>query len=496
MDSKKNKHITSLKLRMVIGFTSLMAVLIFFVVLIFSVRMGRAMKNQTADMIGHLNIQIAANVDSYLDSVSANVDTIWEDPTILSYKSGDSDEGKRLEIEDTLHKVRSSRSYEDFCIVYEDGTSIGKVSDSLTKASGGYLFGYIKPCVIQSYGTWSTTVVPERDKLYYLRPINDKAIIVASLSTGHLTGMFDDSVFMEGMSTYVVDKSLVVQFSNDHSAAPGSYLNTHIYKLVKKDEGASLSEKYAVTTTALENGWYVVSAVPSTEILSTLHSTVAYIITISIVMIIIATLFIILMSNQITAAVSRTVNKLDEKAQTDLLTGLINKRSFEDIVDTTLANPEPGVDYALVFMDVDNFKGVNDRCGHDIGDEVLRSFAHTIGTVFREVDVKGRLGGDEFCVLMKMTHDEHDKLVEAVDEACGRFKDALYKKSTSARQSLPAVTSSMGAAIWNVNAGIQESFGTMYHRADIALYASKKKGKNTWSIYGQNNVDDSILEED
>ena len=139
-------------------------------------------------------------------------------------------------------------------------------------------------------------------------------------------------------------------------------------------------------------------------------------------------------------------------------------------------------------MDIDNFKSVNDRCGHDVGDLVLKSFSHTIETVFRETDIKGRLGGDEFCVLMKMTEEESKLLQEHVEEVCRRFIDRLHRKANSARQSLPAVTSSMGVAIWEGNS---EGFEELYHKADTALYASKKRGKDTWTIYGQNELESS-----
>jgi len=204
---------------------------------------------------------------------------------------------------------------------------------------------------------------------------------------------------------------------------------------------------------------------------------------VGIVVLIVVSIFSIWMTRRILIHVNRTVGKLDVKSQTDLLTGLLNKKSFEEVVDVTLSENFSTNGYALIFMDVDNFKGVNDRCGHDIGDDVLRSFSHTISSVFRENDVKGRLGGDEFCVLMKLPQGStKQEMTDTVNDVCNRFREALHRRGAMGRQSMPAVTSSMGAVISTDN---NDTFEELYHKADTALYHSKHKGKDTWSIYGE-----------
>lgn len=492
-ESSKNKQIKKLKLNMILGFTGMIVVLITLVVTVFSVRMSSAMKKQTADMLMHLNGQLGATVSGYMTNVEGAVDSICADTLISAYPE-DVHYNSAIEI-DILNKLSlyaTMPNYTDLGIVYDDCHTVGKFSELFIEAAGNNIFAYVRNNIKKNEGIWTTTIIPGHSRLVYIAPINANAVAVAAIDTDDIVSNFSESKYISGMNSYLVDNSLVIQATNDSMISAGSYLKTNIYRLVNRNGETTIGANDVVATSSVGNGWFVITAVPCGNILGVLNATVAYVIIISSIILVFGIVFIVFMSARITNAMSKTVDQLDVKSQTDLLTGLLNKRSFEEIVDITLNNPEPGKTYALVFMDVDNFKGVNDRCGHDVGDAVLRSFSHSIGTAFREGDIKGRLGGDEFCVLMKLPQGDVDSVVATVNEACSRFKDALYRKATSARQSLPAVTSSMGAAIWS---GAPEGFEGLYRKADTAVYASKKRGKNTWSIYGQDNVDDSIRED-
>ena len=479
-----------LRIQIIAGFAILIPAILCLVLILFNARMGKTLKEHTANMIHDLNRQIRVNMDGSMAVMMANVGMVTSDDVIASYNpvENEANPDTEAEIDDILTKYALFPEYIDFCVVYSDGSHIGMISDALIKENGDRLYAVLDKAMTKA-GGWTSELVMGRSSMTYLSRVNDSAIAVASLPSYCLVRDIEDSMFMEGMNAYVADRSLVVIASTDDTVAAGSYLKTNISRLVDRVNSIpQIGDHYVVDAQKLNNEWFFIITVPTDELLRPIKSVTRYALIIAFVAALIAFAYVMFMTEKIVGNVSQTVNRLDVKAQTDLLTGLVNKRSFEEIVDMTLGNPDEHTSYALIFMDIDNFKSVNDRCGHDVGDLVLKSFSHTIETVFRETDIKGRLGGDEFCVLMKMTEEESKLLEEHVEEVCRRFIDRLHRKANSARQSLPAVTSSMGVAIWE---GSPEGFEELYHKADTALYASKKRGKDTWTIYGQNELESS-----
>jgi diguanylate cyclase (GGDEF)-like protein len=177
--------------------------------------------------------------------------------------------------------------------------------------------------------------------------------------------------------------------------------------------------------------------------------------------------------------VNTMVGKLSKKAQTDQLTGLLNKKSFEDFVTGTLDTDDGGSRYALILMDVDNFKSVNDTLGHAIGDQVLAGVGKLLRESFRECDFTGRIGGDEFCVLMKLPENMEDIFNELITNKCSNLEEAFHEIYRD-ENGMSRVSSSMGISIYNKHGS---TFQQLYEAADKALYMSKEKGKNTFTIY-------------
>jgi two-component system cell cycle response regulator len=160
-----------------------------------------------------------------------------------------------------------------------------------------------------------------------------------------------------------------------------------------------------------------------------------------------------------------------QMAVTDPLTGLHNRRYLEShlggLIDTAADGDKP---LALMILDIDHFKSVNDTFGHDVGDEVLKGFAERIKTVIRGVDVLCRLGGEEFIIVMPDTSlDIAGRVAERVRQAVG---GALFPIDKGARQ-IP-VTVSIGLAERRNG----READAMMKRADRALYRSKAAGRN------------------
>jgi diguanylate cyclase (GGDEF)-like protein len=160
-------------------------------------------------------------------------------------------------------------------------------------------------------------------------------------------------------------------------------------------------------------------------------------------------------------------HELEVVAQTDSLTGLLNRGAFEEILRRELKNPaSPGWRVALLLIDVDYFKQVNDAHGHLVGDDVLRRIGAALRLGIRPSDVLARFGGEEFVILL------HDACLESAEEVAERLRGDI-----AALDDLPqrvSLTASFGVAA----SVLGESATEFLLRADEALYRSKREGRN------------------
>lgn len=164
-------------------------------------------------------------------------------------------------------------------------------------------------------------------------------------------------------------------------------------------------------------------------------------------------------------------HELSVVSATDPLTSLLNRRAFTAIVDAYLdrmTGPSLPREGALLVIDVDHFKAVNDSFGHGSGDEALKLIAETIRSSVRENDVVGRLGGEEFCVFMPGTGQA---LTQQLAE---RIRASVSAVEFSPEGHPYPLSVSVGGASFSGSA----SFGDLYRQADFGLYEAKRNGRN------------------
>lgn len=168
-------------------------------------------------------------------------------------------------------------------------------------------------------------------------------------------------------------------------------------------------------------------------------------------------------------------DELERIAYSDVLTALANRRRFtEDMRQLMAYSQRNKTRFALVLIDLDRLKDINDRLGHDAGDALLVAAAARLRTIAGGADRIARLGGDEFALLIADVADQ-----ERVASLCKDILDGMSATLEFNGSTLKS-TSSIGVAIYPQDGAEEDD---LYKAADIALYAAKNGGRNTWRAF-------------
>ena len=173
---------------------------------------------------------------------------------------------------------------------------------------------------------------------------------------------------------------------------------------------------------------------------------------------------------------SRLFRQLSYQASHDALTGLINRREFENhlvaALDKCHANPD--LEHALLYLDLDQFKVVNDTFGHNAGDELLRQISELVQANIRSTDKLARLGGDEFAILLERCNEERAmEIAEAI-------RSAIEAHRFDWKDAFMSVRCSIGVVL--INSDCDDVAGVM-SSADVACYSAKDMGRNQTHLY-------------
>jgi diguanylate cyclase (GGDEF)-like protein len=165
------------------------------------------------------------------------------------------------------------------------------------------------------------------------------------------------------------------------------------------------------------------------------------------------------------------VQELIQKAQHDDLTGLLNKAAAQQFAEKSL---KENTVCALFIIDVDHFKNINDSLGHMFGDTVLAEVGGCLRKLFRSTDIIGRIGGDEFMVLLRDVKDSSLVLEKA--EALNLCLNQTLFDQTE----YYSISGSIGVAVYPKDG---QNYNELFQKADIALYHAKRSGRNSCVIY-------------
>jgi len=167
--------------------------------------------------------------------------------------------------------------------------------------------------------------------------------------------------------------------------------------------------------------------------------------------------------------------ELKAQVERDGMTGLLNKTTMQSSVEKYLKKCDINSCHALLMIDTDNFKSVNDTLGHMCGDDTIKFVAKAVRETFRDSDFVGRMGGDEFMVFMKYTTPS------ITEERAGALNEKIKRTITEDGMSVD-ISCSIGIAYYGRDG---EDYDTLYKAADDALYEAKEAGKNCYRVHGK-----------
>lgn len=170
---------------------------------------------------------------------------------------------------------------------------------------------------------------------------------------------------------------------------------------------------------------------------------------------------------------SEARQRVDYLAHYEPMTGLLNRASFTDKLDAMLRRRNHGQSLALVLLDIDDFKSINDTHGHEVGDEFLRHAAKCITGLCRETDLAARPGADEF--ILAFTGRSEPEVVKLVKELMQGIAEPIVRRGKS-------ISGNLSVGIYMVDRQADKMADAL-HKADVALYQAKADGRNTYRVF-------------
>lgn len=489
-DNRNQNHsrIQWLKRSMMLGYTGIILFITFFISILVMNKTDDVLKTKVSSMSSALNVQMKMNINSYLSKMETTGALVFVAEEVYRYDAtnptADGYEALSTEklISDKLFDLCIMENFVDFGIVYRNNHVVGKVSNGTIELFGDNLYTDLEAMINRhrTHDGWATGYNGDFKRIYYVKQVNENAVLVTSFYTTELEDVFEHPGGIADMTVRLVENNNVVIYSSEDGET-GYPLSADILSRIESQTSAtSMDNEYLITVNSCGDNWRVICSIPTQIILKEKNEVQIFIIIVGIITAVLASLFSVWLSHKISTPVNRMVKVLDKKAHIDQLTGVLNKRSFEESADRAFNLENAPEKYALILIDVDNFKGVNDTLGHIYGDQVLAGVGEILHTVFRADDFLGRLGGDEFCVLLYLPNSATMSDAAAyTSEKCRQLCEA-FNHNYAGESGDYKISASVGVAFFPQHG---RNFTELYRCADKALYESKRRGKDTYTLY-------------
>lgn len=482
------KNIRRLQISMIVGYAVIIIAVISLVTTFTVNKTDDVLQSKVVSMSSSLNVQMKLNLDSYLSRMETIGTLAFGAEEAYKYDATDpdNDEFEAINTEkiisDKLYSLCIMDNFVDYGIVYRNNRTVGKISNGTAALFGDAIFEELSGIITRqrTKDGWAAGYKDNFKRIYYVKRVHDNAVLVLSFYTTELEEVFDNPETLSDMEIRLVNKDYDILYSSNKDDELGAHLTEDILSRVEGKSSASvMDDKYLVSVNSGDDGWYVICSIPTEIILQEKNEMRLYIYMAGIIAAILAVLLGTFLSIRLTIPVKKAVALLDTRANNDQLTGILNKQSFHERTAGTI-DSSLGIDRrALILLDLDNFKGVNDTLGHAYGDKVLAKTGSILRAEFSTEDLVGRIGGDEFAVFVNSDPEDGVDYEDYIRSKCENLCKAFSVNYMGDDESYK-ISASIGVSLFPQDG---KSFEELYKASDSALYRSKKKGKDTYTFY-------------
>lgn len=484
----KDKRLKKFYISLVALFTIVVTISTAVLTLVIINRCEKYMLLNTSALVSADAEQLKLNINSHLDGIEGNVALMFADDELTGYDGENSelDEYDKIKIESSIEKrivdLGALENYSDFCVVYSNNNTVGwksKTTQSLYSKDGIYddMCSYISDENTQS--GWKFGVKDNYDRMYYVKRYNQNAIIIASFYTRELESTFEYPEELNGMIVRLVDDAGYTVYSSNTEEIGSKISEDQMMYINNENDLSAITESSIINTGRCENGWTVMCVVSRDDMMKEFDSLKSFAFTLSVIVLAIVLIIVMVLLQRLSKPMDGYVEDLSEKATIDVLSGVLNRRAYEEVATKQLAEHKDE-SYAFVMLDIDHFKKINDTLGHDRGDEVISRMGKLLLNHFKESeDIKpviGRIGGDEFTAFIRLNKEDSEK---TVIDLMNKLLELFLNEFAKERESIP-LSLSGGVAFYNEELS---SYHKLYMAADAALYNSKENGKNQFTVY-------------
>ncbi len=481
------KNIRRLQLSMVIGYAVIILAVIFIITDLAVNKTDTVLKNKVISMSSSLNVQMKLNMDSYIERMETIGTLAFGTQEAYTYAATDpgNDEYEAINTEkaitDKLFSLCIMDNFIDYGIVYANNRTVGKISNATSSLMGDSMYEDLSSMITRkrTHDGWSAGFRDDHKHIYYVKRVHDNAVLVMSFYASELESVFDNPETLAAMDIRLVDSEYNILYSSRREETGNPLPAALIERVDGKTSATVMDNKYLVSVNSCIDDWYVICSIPTEIILKEKNDVQLYIYTAGFIAAILAMLFAAFLSFRLTEPVKQAVAILDTKANSDQLTGILNKQAVNDRSSGRIASSLSIERHALILLDLDNFKGVNDTLGHAYGDKVLAKTGSILRAEFSTEDFLGRIGGDEFCVLVNSTPGDDTDFENFIREKCETLCGAFREYYSGDRNDYK-ISASIGVSLFPEHGA---SFEELYAASDKALYSAKNSGKDTFAFY-------------
>lgn len=453
-----------------------------------------AIQNNAMNLIAANTSQIELNINSYLEKVERTAALLFSDENYYKYDetSGKYDDYTKIQYENAISAkivdLGIMENFSDFGIVYADDYTVGWISNTTKELfESGEMYSSLVSGITneKTENGWFFGVNENYDRLFYVKRLNENAVILASIYSRELASVFTIPKELTGMKIGLINDDNQILYSSKKDDI-GNYISDGTAMLIGKEKKITINNgENIINIDSCKNGWRIISMISADYILRDLSELRYFTITVTIVLTAVFVIAGVLLFSRSTKPVDTIMSDLESKAESDGLSGLLNKMAYENKIKNELSHTISGCSIAFIILDVDHFKSINDSEGHAVGDAVIVRVSELLRRVLPNDIILGRIGGDEFSFMIKSVDKDvkemslyiEEILVELSKEFLNEFKDEHVKYDVSL---------SIGADVFKYNnktESPEDNFEIIYKNADAALYVSKEGGRNRYTFY-------------